>query len=303
MGPAPDNASPIFFDLSHERRMTMKLLKQSTVSVLLALCAAASWAQVSDTTPVIEAGSTSMSKAEFEMLVSGDSRYQAAMSQPAARREIAESFARAFALEAEARKRKLDQLPGVQLRMRHAIQQMLAYELTIRLRADLMKDEAKLAAHYEQNKTFFSQPKVRQIFVRAKGSQLAQRVGSKELSIDEARAKAVALRARLAGGADFATLAKSESDDLGSRDKGGDMGFLTRGASGANFEAAAYTLPLNKLSDVVQTENGFHILRVEERQAPPLAGVKAALANDLAHREIEAIVTRGYKLNEAYFAP
>lgn len=278
-------------------------MKRLLVPLVAALCAGSALAQVADATPVIEAGGQSMSKAEFEMLLSGDSRYVGFAGQPSGRKALATSFARALALEAEARKRKLDQSPAVQLKIRHAVQQLLAYELTLKLRSDFSKDERKLAAHYEQNKTFFSQPRVRQIMVRAKGSEVALRPGERELSIDEARAKAVSLRAKLAAGADFAMLAKAESDDLGSRNQGGEMGFVLRGATGANFEAAAFALPVGGLSEVIQTDQGFHILRVEERQAPPLSAVKSMVANDLAHREIDAIIAAGFKLNDAYFAP
>jgi parvulin-like peptidyl-prolyl isomerase len=78
-------------------------------------------------------------------------------------------------------------------------------------------------------------------------------------------------------------------------------GFVTRGGTAANFEAAAFTLPVGKLSDIVETEYGFHILRVEERKPVPLEAVKAMVANELAHRDMESFVHNGYKLNDDYF--
>lgn len=278
-------------------------MKPFIVPVLAILCMAPACAQVTDSTPVIEASGIGFTKAEFEDLVKGDSRYRGVVTTPGGRRALAVDFGKAFALEAEARKRKLDLLPSVQLKIRHATQQLLAYELLTKLRADFLKDESALAAEYDKSKQRYSQPQVRQILVRAKGSEVALRSGQRELSLDEARAKAVSLRAKLVAGADFAALARAESDDLGSRDKGGDVGAVLRGATGANFEAAAFSLAVGKLSDVVQTEQGFHILRVEERKPQALPAVKAMIANDLAHRELEAILLNGYKLNEAYFSP
>jgi len=260
-------------------------------------------AQVTDNTPVIEASGEVITKAEFEALLKGDQRYVGFAQDENGKKALATSFARAFALEVEARKRGIDKLPSVQLKIRHAVQQLLAYELTVSLRAQYIKDDAKLAAHYAQHQLDFSQPRVRQILVRSAGSAVAARPGLPELTPAEAKAKALALRAQLLAGADFAALAQAESDDLGSRSRGGDMGFILRGATGANFEAAAFALPIARLSDVIQTEQGFHLLRVEERKAPPLADVKAALANDLAHREMEQILDKGYKLNAAYFKP
>ena len=136
---------------------------------------------------------------------------------------------------------------------------------------------------------------------RTKGSPVALRPGAQEWSVDEARAKADALRAKIAGGADFAAVAKAESDDTASREKGGDIGFVVRGSSDANFEEAAYALPVGKLSDVIKTEFGFHILRVEERRPLPLESSKAMVGNALANEAMDSIVRKGYKLNEAYF--
>jgi parvulin-like peptidyl-prolyl isomerase len=272
------------------------------LSLAAALAFAPAQAQINDDTPVIEAAGFKMTKGEFEALLQGDQRYIAAMKDAGGRKALATDLARAFALEAEARRRQVDLVPTVQLKIRHATQQILGYELSQKIRADYMKDDARLTAHYEANKSFFSQPRVRQILVRTRGSELALRQGARDLSVDEARAKALALHAQLSAGADFAALARAESDDLGSRERGGDMGFILRGASPAKFEAAAYTTPLGRISEVVQTELGFHILRVEERLAPPLNDVRAVLANDLAHRDIETLLSKGFEINQAYFS-
>lgn len=260
--------------------------------------------QITDDTPVIEASGLGLTKAEFEELIKGEGRYKGAAATAAGRRALAQEFARAFALEAEARRRKLDQTPSIKLKLRHNAQQILAYELLLTLRKEYLADDAKLAAEYERNKDFYAQPRVRQILVRAKGSDIAVRAGQRELSVEEARAKAVALRAKLLAGADFAALAGAESDDLGSRGRGGDMGPILRGATREAFEAAAFSLPAGKISDVIQTSQGFHIIRVEERRPMPLADVKQVIANDLAHREMDRLLANGGgKINEAYFQP
>ena len=276
-------------------------MRNLTLTIMATVLSAAALAQINDTTPVIEANGAVITKFDFEQLLASDPRYRGAAGQAAGRKSLAEQFGKALGLEAEARRRKLDQDPTIAAKIRHATHQILAFELISKLRRDYLKDDAKLTAVYEQNKAAYEQPKVRQILIRTKGSQLALRPGAKELSVEEARAKAVSLRARVAAGADFDALARSESDDLASRAKGGDMGFIVRGVTGAAFETAAYKLPVNKLSDVVQTEQGFHILRVEERQPLPLSAVKAVIANELAHKETEAIMA-SYKLNDAYFA-
>ena len=79
------------------------------------------------------------------------------------------------------------------------------------------------------------------------------------------------------------------------------MGFIRRGTSGANFEDAAYKLPVGQISEPIKTEFGFHIIKVTERRPEPFEAVRKMLANELAHKDLDKIIMNGYKLNEAYF--
>lgn len=275
--------------------------RQISIIALLLFSACLS-AQVSDSTTVIEANGAKMSKAEFEALVAGQEGGRVDLSKPEMRKPLGLQMGKAFALEAEAKRRKMDQDKKIQLKIRAYTLQVMAAELVEELRDDyLTKDEAKLKAYYEKNQSSYSRPRVRQILVRTKGSPLALRPGMKDLTLEEARAKVNALHQQLLAGADFAKLAATESYDFDAKVKGGDLGFVTRGTSGANFAAAAFSLPINKISEPIQTEFGFHIIRVEERQPEPFAGIKKALATELANKDLEAIALKGYKLNEAYF--
>ena len=75
----------------------------------------------------------------------------------------------------------------------------------------------------------------------------------------------------LRGGADFVAAAAEHSEDEGTAEAGGDLGFFPPGRMMPPLEDAAFSLPIGKLSDPVRTELGFHILRVEERME---AGIK-----------------------------
>ena len=268
---------------------------------LILACAAMAHAEVTDTTPGIEAAGQSMTKGDFEALLADDPRMKRAKTEPAAMKALGQSMGRAFAMEAEARRRKLDQSPAVQLRIRNYTTQLLANQLLESLRRDFLKDEKALQALFDQQAEFWAQPRVRQVFVRMKGSEVALRPGRKDLTREQALAKAKALAAKLAGGADFAALAKAESDDLGTLAKGGDMGFVGRGSTDAAFETAAYSLPLNKVSEVIESRYGFHVIRVEERRPMSFASAKPVLANDLAHKEMDRIIQDGFKINPEYF--
>ncbi len=80
-----------------------------------------------------------------------------------------------------------------------------------------------------------------------------------------AKAKAEDILKQIQGGANFADLAKKYSDDPGSKDKGGELGFAQRGTMVPEFDNAIFT---QKIGDtkIVKTQFGYHIIQVEERQ-------------------------------------
>jgi peptidyl-prolyl cis-trans isomerase C len=93
----------------------------------------------------------------------------------------------------------------------------------------------------------------------------------------QARAKADDVLKEVKAGKDFAALAKQHSADPGSAANGGDLGFFQQGQMVGPFNDAAFTLAPGATSDLVETEFGFHIIRVIEKKAGrtiPLEEVK-----------------------------
>jgi peptidyl-prolyl cis-trans isomerase C len=80
-----------------------------------------------------------------------------------------------------------------------------------------------------------------------------------------ARDKAEGLAKQAKGGADFAKLARENSSD-GSAANGGDLNFMSRGQTVANFDKALFSMQPGQISDVVETEFGFHIIKVTEKK-------------------------------------
>jgi peptidyl-prolyl cis-trans isomerase C len=109
----------------------------------------------------------------------------------------------------------------------------------------------------------------------------------------EAEAKARDLLARAKQpGADFAALAQANSDDPGSASRGGDLGFVGRGKMVPAFEQAAFALKQpGDLSDVVKTDFGYHVIRLEERKPAalqPFDAVRDDLVKSIAQSEARA---------------
>jgi peptidyl-prolyl cis-trans isomerase SurA len=107
----------------------------------------------------------------------------------------------------------------------------------------------------------------------------------------EAKRKLVALKERLENGADFAELARLNSNDL-SAAKGGDLGWLYQGDTVPEFEAAMDALKINQISDPVQSPFGFHLIQVLERRTEG--------ANMERQRLAARQVLRDRKADEAY---
>jgi peptidyl-prolyl cis-trans isomerase D len=85
---------------------------------------------------------------------------------------------------------------------------------------------------------------------------------------DEAavRARAEALLKQIKGGADFAALAKKESEDEASKAQGGDLDYFTRERMVKEFSDAAFSMPVGQISDLVKSSFGFHIIKVTDKK-------------------------------------
>ena len=167
--------------------------------------------------------------------------------------------------------------------------------------AEAVVSDEDVKTHYETYKESYREPERRQIrylTVTPEPFQMVRDVSDDEISAyydshpqdflrdEEARARHILFRLPenasaereervrglaqgvlddLRGGADFAAAAAEHSEDDGTAEAGGDLGFFPRGLMMPPFEEAAFSLPIGELSDLVRTELGIHILRVEER--------------------------------------
>ena len=96
-------------------------------------------------------------------------------------------------------------------------------------------------------------------------------------------------------GADFAELAEEHSTDTGSGEQGGDLGWFGRGRMVKEFEEAAFALEIGETSDPVETQYGFHVIKLVDRKkahTPPLDEIKDQVRNDyIAEIEEERFVS------------
>ncbi len=111
------------------------------------------------------------------------------------------------------------------------------------------------------------------VFSTVTGSipSMAEQVHARHILL-ATREQAEEVLTRLQGGEDFSFLAREYSEDVSSRERGGDMGFFPRGIMPSELEEAAFSLQIADVSEVVESQFGFHILQVlekEEREISP----------------------------------
>jgi peptidyl-prolyl cis-trans isomerase C len=211
-------------------------------------------------------------------------------------------------LAAEARRQKVDQDPKVQAQLNFQAENLLAARAYDRRIQGLTVDEAALRDYFSKHKAEYERVKASHILVRLPGSPVPLRKGQKELTSDEALAKAQALRKRIVAGEDFAKLAKEESDDTNSAASGGDVGFFKRGQMVPEFEEVAFFMKPGEVSEPVRSQYGFHVIRLDQREAKSFEELKPELEKrvrlDLAQKALLENLSKGaVKVDETFFGP
>jgi peptidyl-prolyl cis-trans isomerase D len=146
--------------------------------------------------------------------------------------------------------------------------------------------DADIQQYYEQNKQRFADPEER----RARHILINVPADASEADKGAAKEKAQKILEQVRSNPDnFPALAKEYSQDPGSAERGGDLGFFGRGDMVPPFEEAVFGLNQGQISDLVQTDFGFHIIQVtdvKKPDVPPLAQVRdkieAEIRNQLA---------------------
>lgn len=146
---------------------------------------------------------------------------------------------------------------------------------------NIVANEADLKTYYEQNTARFGTKEER------RASHILITAPASMSSGDRAKAKAKAeqLLADVKKAPNtFADVARKNSQDPGSAEKGGDLDFVTRGAMVKPFEDAMFALKKGDISDLVETEFGYHIIQLTDIKpavVPPFEKVRATIENDV----------------------
>jgi peptidyl-prolyl cis-trans isomerase C len=276
-----------------------------------AASAAATSAAVPADTVVLTIGSEKITKAEFEQIFQQivsqmPPERRGAAQDPQAKRQLAEQLAELKALAQEARRLKIDQTPEAKSQLAMRDDQLIAGLLYQQISKETKPSPADLQAYYDGHKNEWETVSARHILIRMKGSPVALKDGQKDLTDEEALAKAKDLRAKIVAGGDFAALAKAESDDIGSGANGGSLGEFARGRMVPPFDEAAFTLKVNDVSEPVKTQFGYHIIQVTKHDTKKMEDVKNEITDkvgpEMAQKSVEAIRDKAsITFDQSYF--
>jgi parvulin-like peptidyl-prolyl isomerase len=260
---------------------------------------------------VLTIGTEKITKAEFEQIFQQvvsqmPPERRGAADSPQAKRQLAEQLAELKALAQEARRQKIDQTPEAKAQLAMRDDQLIAGLLFQRISKDTKPSPADLQAYYDGHKNEWETVAARHILIRMKGSPVTLKEGQKDLTDEEALAKAKDLRAKIVAGGDFAALAKAESDDVGSGANGGSLGEFARGRMVPPFDEAAFTLKVDEVSEPVKTQFGYHIIQVTKHDTKKMEDVKNEIADkvtpEMAQKSVEAIRDKAsITFDQSYF--
>ncbi|MEP6537477.1 MAG: peptidylprolyl isomerase [Bryobacteraceae bacterium] len=255
---------------------------------------------------VLTIGADKITDKQFDAFVDALPDQIKAQAKGPMKRQIAEQMVRVRLLADEAKRRGIDKEPGFAAKAAFQYDNLLAGALFQDMQKDVKSDDASLRKYFDDHKQELESVQARHILIRYKGSPVPLREGKQELTEEESLAKATELRKKIIAGEDFATLAKAESDDVGSGNVGGDLGNFKRGQMVPAFEQAAFSAKLNEVTEPVKTQFGYHIIKVEKRSGfeelkPEL---EKRVKPDAAREEVESFRKKAaVTFDDAFFGP
>ena len=249
---------------------------------------------------VLSVGDNKMTAADFNDFVAQLPPEVQMMARGPQKRRVAEDLVKLKLLAGEAAKKGMDQTPKFKKQMELMRENALAGAFFNEVLSTLVND-ADIKKYYDEHKNQFERVTARHILIPIGGE--------KNLTDDQARTRAEGFKKQLdAKPDDFATIAKAESADPGSKDDGGDLPPFPRGQMVKEFDEAAFSLPIDQISNPIKTRYGYHIIQVKKREIPALDDVKEDITEQLRPQKLEAMVEDLKKknpttLDEAFFGP
>lgn len=183
--------------------------------------------------------------------------------QPQFKATILQRFVQGMVIAKIARDNGFDKRPDIKEQIELMTNDLLASQYLMKeVVGKINVTEEDMSIYYKAHLDEFKTPEM----VRARHILVKVNRDAKEEDRKKARERIGDILKRVRAGEDFARLASEYSDDPGSKDKGGDLGFFPKGRMVPDFEKAAFSLKPGEVSDIIETPFGLHIIKVEDRK-------------------------------------
>lgn len=256
---------------------------------------------------IVAAGDVTIRQSEFESAIKTLPAEYQQFAQGPGKRQFAEDYLRMKMLASQGMKDNLQNDPEVTQQLALMRENLVANAELQKIEKGITISDADLQKAYDANKNEYEKVTARHILIAFKGSPAAQ-PGKKELTEEEAKAKAEDIKKKIQAGASFDELAKTESDDKGSGARGGELGAFGKGQMVEEFEKAAFAAKPGEVVGPVRTQYGYHIIKVDSHETTPFDKVKDQLDKSERQRRLKETLDSMKKnanatFNDAYFAP
>ena len=253
--------------------------------------------QVKPEEVVLTIGNEKITKSQFETIKAGLPPQYAAVPQQMGDKGFAGAYAQFRGLAIEGEKQKLDQTREFREQL-----SFLRTELLARLAVNAVSaksqevSDQEIKAHFDSHAAELQQAKVKGIFVAlnppakpaapAAAGAAAKAEAPKARTDEEAKARAEELRKQILAGADFATVARENSEHQASAEKGGDLGTLRKGSLPPNLDKTVFALKPKEVSEPVKEGQGYYIFQVDEIRPVTLDEATATIRNTLQQQKM-----------------
>ncbi len=296
-------------------------LSRGALVALILGCGVWGWAQQPSGPPaavpsspdqqvVITVDDQKMTAADVEKFIESlPPQYRAYYNGPG-KQQLPQYLVQMKVLVGEARKAKLEDQPEVKQAIEIARNSILADAEKRHLEQSIPVTDAQVKGEYEKLKPNLEEVWIRRLMIRTANASLSPTAPPTRpaLSEAEARKKIEDLRKQILAGADFAELARANSEDLATAGSGGDMGYANRQTLLPPLANAAYALSPGQVSDIIPTPYGLELIKLEDKRFKPLAEVRPQLESQLRQGKLQEILQglvaqHQVEVDNEFFAP
>jgi peptidyl-prolyl cis-trans isomerase C len=259
----------------------------------LMMAGLASPAFAQDSNVVARIGNRIITVADFNKILTYYDAEQRAMIEknPQAKPTILWQTVQGMVIAGLAREKGFDKRPEIKGQLEMITNNFLAFQyLQKEVISKIKVTEKEAKAYYEKNPDLFKSPE--QIKARHILIQVPKEAPDEEKK--KLKEKALEVLKKVKAGEDFTKLAGEFSDDPGTKSKGGELGFFSKGSMVPAFEQAAFALKPGEVSELVETEFGFHVIKVDEKKeavSEPFETIKEKVTKQVLREKQETKVT------------